>query len=705
MEELEKKARKGRGALSNPAGRFERTGIEAIDDGWYQEEISDSIETTVAPDRARSVITTNDSPDIGFEQSINPYKGCSHGCIYCMHGDTPILLADGRTRCLGDVRIGDEIYGTLRVGGTHRVYGRTQVTAHWSVIKPAYRVILEDGAQLIASADHRFLTERGWKFVTGKEQGRGRRPFLTLKNKLMGTGAFATAPPHDCDYRRGYLCGLIRGAATPGAWRYRRAQGRADDSFHFRLAPCDTEALHRAAEWLTRVHVQTPRLASSAATRTPVQAIMASSRQRLEAVRESISWPSAPTASWRKGFLAGVFDAEGSYSSGVLRIRNTDAEVVGWTRESLRALGFRFMLEHINRRENRPVDIIRVVGGLREQLRFFHTMDPAISRKRDISNQSVSSEAPLRVVSIEPLGRAMRLYDITTGTGDFIANGVVSHNCYARPSHAYMGLSAGLDFETRIFYKADVKRVLASELARRGYVCKPIALGSNTDPYQPSERRLEVTRHILEVLADCRHPVTIVSKGTLVLRDLDLLADMARLGLAHVTVSLTSLNPEIKRTLEPRAASPQARIRVIEQLSAAGVPVGVLIAPVIPLITDSELEELVAAAVHAGARSVAYVLLRLPYEVKDLFREWLAAHYPQRARHVMSIIQSMRGGRDNDPRFGTRMRGEGPFAELLRNRFKLALQRSGLAAVPRRPLVTTLFRPPRPDSPQLDLTL
>ncbi len=453
--------------------------------------------------------------------------------------------------------------------------------------------------------------------------------------------------------------------------------------------------------------VETSRFVFSAATATrrAVHAIGTGSKARVTAVRTLIAWPNAATRSWRAGFLAGIFDAEGCYTYGCIRISNTDPEIIGWISESLKALGFRFVLEHIHHEDKKPIDVIRIVGGLREHLRFFHSTDPAITRKRDISDQCVKSDAPLRVVSIEPLGRAVRLYDITTGTGDFIANGVISHNCYARPSHAYMGLSSGLDFETRIFYKADVKRVLTAELARPRYVCKPIAMGTNTDPYQPSEKRLEVTRHILEVLLECRHPVTIVSKGTLVLRDLDILGQMARLGLAHVSVSLTSLNPEIKRTLEPRAASPQARIRVIEQLSAAGIPVGVLVAPVIPLITDSELEDLVAAAVRAGARSVAYVLLRLPYEVKDLFREWLAEHYPQRAQHVMSIIQSMRGGRDNDPRFGTRMRGEGPFAELLRNRFKLALQRSGLPVAPRQPLVTTLFRPPRPDSPQLDLSL
>jgi DNA repair photolyase len=706
VDDPRKTARKGRGALSNPAGRFERTGIEVIDDGWHQEDVSESIETTVQPDRARTVITTNDSPDIGFEQSINPYRGCEHACVYCAAGETPILLANGRTRRLGDVRIGDDIYGTVRQG-RYRSYIQTQVTAQWSVIKPAYRVTLEDGTELITSGDHRFLTDRGWKFVTGKEQGPEQRPFLTLNNKLMGTGAFAQAPDKDVDHRRGYLCGLIRGDGTLGSYGQPRASGGRGRVHLFRFALCDVEALRRAEDWLRGWQVETRSFLFSAASanRRAMHAIRASSRSRIESIRELIGWPTAATRSWRAGFLAGIFDAEGSYSSGIIRICNTDPEIIAWIRESLLALDFRFVLEHIHHENRKPIDVVRIVGGLREHLRFFHSVDPAITRKRDISDQCVKSEARLKVVSIEPLGRAMRLYDITTGTGDFIANGVISHNCYARPSHAYMGLSSGLDFETKLFYKADVGQRLTAELARPGYICKPIALGSNTDPYQPVEKRLEVTRTILQVLWECRHPVTIVSKGTLVLRDLPLLADMARLGLAHVTVSLTSLDPEIKRTLEPRAASPQARIRVIEQLSGAGIPVGVLVAPVIPVITDHELESLVETAVGAGARSVGYVMLRLPYEVKDLFREWLAAHYPQRAQHVMSIIQSIRGGRDNDPRFGTRMRGEGPFADLLRNRFKLALQRSGIATSARQPLVTTLFRPPRKNSPQLDLGL
>ncbi|HEY0766789.1 MAG TPA: PA0069 family radical SAM protein, partial [Steroidobacteraceae bacterium] len=316
----------------------------------------------------------------------------------------------------------------------------------------------------------------------------------------------------------------------------------------------------------------------------------------------------------------------------------------------------------------------------------------------------VKSDAPLKVGSIEPLG-TMRLYDITTKTADFISNGVVSHNCYARPSHAYMGLSPGLDFETRLFYKADAAKLLEAELARPDYVCKPIMLGANTDPYQPDERRMQVTRSILEVLARARHPVTVLTKGALVLRDLDLLGELAGQGLASVGISVTTQDNELKRTLEPRAASPAARLRALKELSAAGIPTGVLVAPVIPALTDHELEGILAAAAQAGARWAGYVLLRLPYEIKDLFTEWLAEHYPERAEHVMSLIRAMRGGRDNDPRFGLRMRGTGPYALLLKNRFRIACQRLNLNAGARDLLSTALFCPPAPAGSQLPLGL
>jgi DNA repair photolyase len=277
--------------------------------------------------------------------------------------------------------------------------------------------------------------------------------------------------------------------------------------------------------------------------------------------------------------------------------------------------------------------------------------------------------------------------------------------CFARPTHAYLGLSPGLDFETKLFYKADAVKILETELAKPKYVCKPIALGINTDGYQPLEKRLEITRSILAVLTRCRHPVTIVTKSALVLRDLDLLTELARDRLVSVMLSITSLTNEIKRTLEPRAASPQARLRVIEQLNQAGIPAGVLVAPVIPGITDHEMEDILAAAKGAGARSASYVLLRLPHEVKILFREWLAEHYPDRARHVMSLINQTRGGKDYDAEFGQRMVGTGPFAELLRTRFELARRKCGFdCARGRHELATDLFRPPQPDQAQLTLS-
>src|SRR6185436_8924542 len=223
------------------------------------------------------------------------------------------------------------------------------------------------------------------------------------------------------------------------------------------------------------------------------------------------------------------------------RVSNTSPEIIGWVERALKEFSFRYVVEHQKRTLTKPIDVIRITGGLAEHLRFFHTADPAVMRKRDIANQAVKSDARLRVVSIEPLGKALRLYDITTDTGDFIANGVVSHNCYARPSHAYVNLSPGLDFETRSFAKVNAAEVLRKELGQPGYRCEVISLGANTDPYQPIEREYRITRGILEVLAECEHPVGIVTKNVLVERDIDILAAMARKNLATVFVSLNNL--------------------------------------------------------------------------------------------------------------------------------------------------------------------
>jgi DNA repair photolyase len=244
--------------------------------------------------------------------------------------------------------------------------------------------------------------------------------------------------------------------------------------------------------------------------------------------------------------------------------------------------------------------------------------------------------------------------------------------CFARPSHAYLGLSAGLDFETKLFYKQDAVRLLETELKNPRYRCRPVAFGINTDAYQPVERELKLGRSLLEVLLRYRHPLSLITKSRLILRDLDLLRAFAEQNLVSVMVSITSLETGVKSTLEPRAASPAARLDIIRELSMAGIPVGVMVAPVIPFITDNEMESILEAAYEAGACDAGYVLLRLPHEVKELFHDWLRAHYPQKTEHVMSLLRQSHGGREYDAQWGVRMRGKGQYAGLLAQRFNKA---------------------------------
>jgi DNA repair photolyase len=273
--------------------------------------------------------------------------------------------------------------------------------------------------------------------------------------------------------------------------------------------------------------------------------------------------------------------------------------------------------------------------------------------------------------------------------------------CYARPSHAYLELSPGLDFETKLFAKTNAAELLKEALAKPGYVVKPLAFGTNTDCYQPIERRYRIMRQLLEILADCEHPLTIVTKSALIERDLDLLGPMAKKNLVKAFVSITTLDRELARSLEPRAASPQRRVDALRALASAGVPCGVMIGPVIPALTDKSMEHILEAAAAAGATMAGWIMLRLPNEVRPLFKEWLAHHYPQRADHVISIVRQVRGGRENDPRFGSRMSGAGNFAELIEKRFAIACRRLGLNSDddhmnPRDGLDCSRFRPPSP---------
>src|SRR5436309_2419035 len=274
--------------------------------------------------------------------------------------------------------------------------------------------------------------------------------------------------------------------------------------------------------------------------------------------------------------------------------------------------------------------------------------------------------------------------------------------CFARPTHAYLGLSPGLDFESKLFVKPEAPELLERELSAPNYQPRTIAIGTNTDPYQPIDRRYQIMRRILEVLERAGHPVGIVTKSALVLRDIDILSRMARRNLAKVALSVTTLDPKLARTMEPRAATPSRRLETLRQLSAAGIPTAVLVAPIIPAINDSEIERILDAAAAAGVQGAGYVILRLPLEVRDLFREWLMSNFPDRYRHVFKLIREMRGGKDYDSTWGLRQTGSGPYAWMIGRRFEIACEKLGLNERETE-LTTEHFRPPRPSAVQLDL--
>jgi len=562
------------------------------------------------------------------------YRGCSHACSYCAAGDTPILMGDGRIKNLADVQTGDAIYGTLW-DGKYRRYKVTQVLDKWSTFKPAYRTTLEDGTELVTSGDHRFLTrDRGWKHVTGSEWGHHRRPHLTLNNKLLGTGKFESPPAQGPDYRRGYLCGMIRGDGHLSSSTYPRLNRPAATVSQFRLALVDLEALRRTRSYLAQLDIVLDEFVFQQAVgaRKQLLAIRTGARQKVARVEEAVAWPTNPTAAWCKGFLSGIFDAEGSCDdNGALRISNTDHTIISQITTSLRRFGFSFVLEVTGKDRAKPVQVVRLLGGLRERLRFFHIVDPAITRKREIEGKAIKYNSRLRVVSVEPLGVNLPLYDITTGTGDFVSNGVISHNCFARPSHTYLNFDAGLDFERRIVVKVNAAEVLRRELRRKSWTGAHVAMGTNTDPYQRCEGRYRLTRGVLEVLRDYANPCSVLTKSPLLLRDLDLFVELAETAGFSANLSIGTLDEEVWRRSEPGTPHPKARMAAVKQLVAAGIPCGILMAPILPGISDSpeQLRAVVRAAADAGASHLTPLTLHLRPGVKEEFMPWLEEAYPE----------------------------------------------------------------------------
>ncbi len=562
-----------------------------------------------------------------FRWTINPYRGCTHACTYCGWGGTPILMADGRHRRLDRLQIGDEIYGTER-RGCYRRYVRTRVLDHWASVKPAFRVVLEDGTELVASGDHRFLTRRGWKHVTGFQQGRDRRPHLTIGSSLLGTGRFEAGPEHSDDYERGYLCGIVRGDGNLAPDRHDRPPRASPDVVHrFGLALCDEQALQRADRYLCAHGVFATSLAFHAGSdRTrPARAIRMQSRSQCDRVRALIRWPLDPGDEWRRGFLAGIFDADGS-GGGVIRIANSNETILRWIVACLDSFGFHTVLEKPAANGCRNV---RLRGGLRERLRFFHLVDPAIRRKLDIDGLALKSDARTAVASIEPL-ETMRLYDITTGTGDFIANGVVSHNCFARPTHTYLDFDAGRDFEREIVVKVNAPEVVRAELAKPSWKGEHVAMGTNTDPYQWVESRYKLMPGIWEAMRDARNPCSILTKSPLLLRDIELMKEIAAVTDIHANLSIPTLDAKAWRATEPHTPHPQARLEAVAELNRAGIPCGVLIAPLMPGINDApeQVEPLLEAAAAAGATGIGGIALHLRGDVKKLFFDFLRSYRP-----------------------------------------------------------------------------
>ena len=678
-------------ATENPPNRFRDVTI-TYDEGDGPPPAT----ITLLEDQSRSILSHNDSPDLGFNWSANPYRGCQSACSYCVDGETQVLLGDSRTLPIKHLQIGTEIYGTRRAGHL-RYYVRTHVVDIWTTVKVAYRIELSDGTNLIASGDHRFLSNRGWKYVTGEEQGRYQRPHLTRNNGLLGPGRFAIPPDETDSYRRGYLCGVIRGDGHLARRRYARGVQTA-----FRLALTDLEALWRAKGYLLDFEIVTHEREFKVAQAhyRPMRAIHAGSRYSFDRINELIAWPDKPDLDWHKGFLAGIFDAEGTRDMHVLRISNTDEAIIEQIVRSTKRLAFTCVLEK-RPGENRPVHVVRIPGGFSEHLRFFHTVAPAITRKWEFEGRAVSRCPNRRIVGITRLGKR-QLYDITTGTGDFIANGVISHNCYARPTHEYLDLGAGTDFDTKIVIKPRADELLREAFDKPSWKGELVMFSGVTDCYQPIERDLELTKQCLEVCLEYRNPVSIISKHALVERDVDLIAELAREAGAHLSVSLAWVDAELARTIEPWAASPARRLKVIETFAKAGVPVGVMIAPVIPGLNDNQLIKILEAARGAGAQWAGWSLLRLPGAVKEVFEDRLRVSLPLVADKVMHRVRKTRGGEKlNDSRFHVRGRGVGVYAETIKSVFETTVKRLGFNQDDEPDPPSRFRRPNR--SPQLSL--
>ncbi|WP_208012880.1 intein-containing Rv2578c family radical SAM protein [Nesterenkonia salmonea] len=585
-----------------------------------------------------------------FGWTVNPTRGCLHQCRYCLSPDTLILMADGRNKRLDEIRVGDRIVGTS-LGDRYRYYVETEVHALWATRKRAHRIVLQDGTELVASGDHRFLTERGWKYVAPPRSGMGQHPYLTTNNSLMGFGLGSASsayprPLKNASYRRGYLTGMIRGDGMLIDKTYtRRSNGAPYRVTIFRLALVDADGLARSQAYLAQEGITTtlkPFLAATS-SRKALNMIVTSKRDHFSRIQELISWPRVPDGQWEKGFLAGVFDAEGSLSGNVLRISNSDEEILSHAEEALTYFDMPFVREKA--REN-GVATIRLTGGRSGHRKFLHVVEPAITRKLAILGKAVKTSCDLGVAKVEDLGVDVPMLDISTGTGDFIANGVVSHNCFARKTHEYLDMDSGQDFDTQIVVKTNVAEVLRAELAKPSWQREHVALGTNTDPYQRAEGRYRLMPGIITALADSGTPFSILTKGPLLKRDLPLLKEAAEKVPVSVAVSLAIMDTELQQKVEPGTPDPRARLNLVKAIADAGLECNVLAMPILPWLTDSaeHLDLLHKELARAGAGWVTTGALHLRPGAREWYMQWLKEEYPLLVPRYEELYRGARGG-------------------------------------------------------------
>jgi DNA repair photolyase len=647
-------ARRARGAQSNPQSRFETLrhdpslGNEpppGLDPG---DAVEADPRTLLIPDPSRSIVARNTSPDVGFAASVNPYRGCEHACIYCLAPETLVLTADLGARPIGALQAGDSLIGFDEEGASparFRKLRTSTVLAVWRSKKPVFRIVTA-GGEVIATAEHRWLDGGAFRWWRTDE--------LASRTRLRRV-PLANEEPDDDDYRAGYLTGVGLAGGTLGAGSGARRIEPGCAPAHWRKIAVDPEPLERTIAYLAAFGLELPFRSSEA-------------RERLQKILAS----ELDSRGYRRGLLAAFVDVSGA-SGTSLRLAGVDEAALDRVLRASAALGFRFEAEP--RRQGPPT--LRLAGTWAERIRFLSTVRPAARRKLAALG-SLMHLAPERVVRVEPAGER-EVVDIQTSTGTFFAAGLATHNCYARPSHEYLGWSPGLDFETKILVKREAPALLRKALDSPAWKPQTIALSGVTDAYQPAERKLGLTRAVLAVLAEYRNPVAVITKSFTVTRDVDLLSELASHGAASVAISITSLDASLQRILEPRAAPPRLRLAAIEKLAEAGVPVGVMVAPIIPGLTDHEAPKILEAAAAAGAGHAGRVLLRLPHGVKELFAEWLERHFPDRKEKVLNRLRAAHGGKLYDSSWSHRQRGEGFFADQVGVLFDAARRRAGLA--------------------------